>query len=315
MYDLFLWGTPAAPLDKIDSAMNAGQDFIGNDLCNHYAFRQGTFDWQLWITTGDKLPRKLVITNRADEARPQSVTLIDWNLKPIFKDAVFKFTPPKGSTAVELRPLDKEMRHHHEKVIQQVIPGSPDRSRSGQLRLAPVAEARGGAEPGGGGGVRGCPARAGGGGGDRRECWRGGGGQIDMYQTDARANNVRSSSVNNVNSNRNTNINANRNVNVNVDNQGGCCGGGWDNDYHRSRGQSQSRGRSLSRQPSSARWCVPFRPTASRSTTAAWSISSAAVPGISRRAASTWCQPALLSIHEGSRCPRLPLNCRENSQG
>ena len=109
LYDLFLWGTPAAPLDKIDSAMHAGQDFIGNDLCNHYAFRQGTFDWQLWITTGDKpLPRKLVITNRADEARPQSVSLIDWNLKPTFKDAVFKFTPPKGSTAVELRPLDKK---------------------------------------------------------------------------------------------------------------------------------------------------------------------------------------------------------------
>ena len=109
LYDLFLWGTPAAPLDKIDSAMNAGQDSIGNDLCNHYAFRQGTFDWQLWITTGDKpLPRKLVITNRADEARPQSVSLIDWNLKPTFKDAMFKFTPPKGSTAVELRPLDKK---------------------------------------------------------------------------------------------------------------------------------------------------------------------------------------------------------------
>ena len=104
--DLFLWGTPAAPLDKIDSAMNAGQDFIDDDLCNHYAFRQGIFDWQIWITTGSKpLPRKLVITNRADEARPQSVSYMDWNLKPTFKDAVFKFTPPKGSTAVELRPL------------------------------------------------------------------------------------------------------------------------------------------------------------------------------------------------------------------
>ena len=38
--DLFLWGTPAAPLDKIESAMNAGQDFIDEDLCDHYAFRQ-----------------------------------------------------------------------------------------------------------------------------------------------------------------------------------------------------------------------------------------------------------------------------------
>jgi len=107
--DLFLWGTPAAPVDKIDSAMNAGQDFIGNDLCDHYAFRQGDFDWQVWITTGaNPLPRKLVITNRSDEARPQSVSLIEWILKPTFKDAVFKFTPPKGATAVELRPIDKK---------------------------------------------------------------------------------------------------------------------------------------------------------------------------------------------------------------
>ena len=103
--DLFLFGTPAAPLDNIESAMNAGQDFIDDDLCEHYAFRQGKIDWQIWITTGSKpLPRKVVITNRADEARPQSVSLIDWNLKPTFKDSVFKFTPPKGATKIEIVP-------------------------------------------------------------------------------------------------------------------------------------------------------------------------------------------------------------------
>ena len=76
MEDLFRWGTPAAPFDKIESAMNAGQDFVGKDLCDHYAFRQGKIDWQIWITAGTKpLPRKVVITNRADEARPQSVSL------------------------------------------------------------------------------------------------------------------------------------------------------------------------------------------------------------------------------------------------
>jgi hypothetical protein len=104
--DLFLWGTPAAPLDTIESAMHAGQDFIDRDLCDHYAFRQGKIDWQIWITTGSKpLPRKIVITNRADEARPQSVSLLDWNLKPTFKDSIFKFTPPKGASAVEIVPL------------------------------------------------------------------------------------------------------------------------------------------------------------------------------------------------------------------
>ncbi len=104
--DLFVWGTDLAPLDKFDSAMNAGQDIIGGNLCDHYAFRQGSIDWQIWITTGAKpLPRKLVITDRSDDARPQSVSLITWELKPAFKDSVFKFTPPKGATRIELVPV------------------------------------------------------------------------------------------------------------------------------------------------------------------------------------------------------------------
>ena len=101
--DLFRWGTPAAPVDKIESAMYAGQDFIGKDLCDHYAFRQGRIDWQIWIASGEKpLPRKVVITNRADEARPQSVSLISWNLKPGFEDSIFKFTPPQGAKKIEI---------------------------------------------------------------------------------------------------------------------------------------------------------------------------------------------------------------------
>lgn len=106
MSDLFVWGTPAAPVDRIQSAMNAGQDFVGEDLCDHHAFRQGDFDWQIWITTGSKpLPRKIVITNRADDARPQSVSMLDWNLKPTFKDSTFTFTPAKGASKVEIVPL------------------------------------------------------------------------------------------------------------------------------------------------------------------------------------------------------------------
>jgi hypothetical protein len=103
--DLFVWGTPAAPLDKMESAMNAGQDFIGKDLCDHYAFRQGDIDWQIWIVAdGKPLPRKLVITNRGDDARPQSVSLLTWNVNPAFTDTVFRFKPPKGASAVEIVP-------------------------------------------------------------------------------------------------------------------------------------------------------------------------------------------------------------------
>ena len=84
--------------------------------------------------------------------------------------------------------------------------------------MTPVAEARGG---GGGGGHAGARAGGGGGGGGNR--------QVNNASRDVRANNVRSTSVNNVS---NRNVNANKNVNVNVNSNRGCCGGGWDNDYH-----------------------------------------------------------------------------------
>ncbi|WER48630.1 DUF2092 domain-containing protein [Cupriavidus sp. WKF15] len=104
--DLFLWGTDAAPLDNMQSAMNAGQDIIGGEICDHYAFRQGEIDWQIWIAAGGRpLPRKLVITNRGDEARPQSVTLYKWNLNPRPGSSAFAFKPPPGTKQAEFVPL------------------------------------------------------------------------------------------------------------------------------------------------------------------------------------------------------------------
>jgi hypothetical protein len=70
-----------------------------------------------------------------------------------------------------------------------------------------------------GGGVGGGAGGGAGGGGQRQAA------QVNNSRADTRTNNVRSGSVNNVN-----NVNVNRNTNINVDN--GCCGGGWDNDYH-----------------------------------------------------------------------------------
>lgn len=103
--DLFRWGTDEAPVEGIESAMNAGQDIIGKDLCDHYAFRQGSVDWQIWIAAGERpLPIKVVITDRSDEARPQSVKYMTWNLKPSFRDSAFRFVPPKGAAKVAMQP-------------------------------------------------------------------------------------------------------------------------------------------------------------------------------------------------------------------
>lgn len=107
--DLFLWGTPQAPLGNMTSAMNAGQDVVDGEVCDHYAFRQDNVDWQIWIATGARpLPRKLVITNRADEARPQSVSLIRWRINPGFNASRFAFTPPQGATEAKFVPLKSQ---------------------------------------------------------------------------------------------------------------------------------------------------------------------------------------------------------------
>ena len=75
--------------------------------CHHLAFEQATIDWQLWIDAGkDPLPRKLVITYKTEDEVPQySVTIRKWNLAPRLPDELFVFTPPEGSSRVDVPAL------------------------------------------------------------------------------------------------------------------------------------------------------------------------------------------------------------------
>ena len=107
--DLFLLGTPAAPLDNLTSAMNAGQALVGDTLCDQYAFRQSGIDWQIWISTGaNPLPQKLVVTNLGDDARPQSTTTFHWDLKPTFADSSFTFVPRAGAKSIDMVPVKNQ---------------------------------------------------------------------------------------------------------------------------------------------------------------------------------------------------------------
>ncbi len=99
--DLFRWGGAQSQDAAITSAMFIGPSEVGGVTCGHYAFRQEGLDWQAWIQLGDHpLPKKLVLTTRTDEARPQYVATFTWNLAPSFNDAAFTFEPPKGAGKV-----------------------------------------------------------------------------------------------------------------------------------------------------------------------------------------------------------------------
>ncbi len=109
LVDLFRWGrddTDAeASGDEIVAARAFGPSVVAGTTCAHYGFRQADVDWQIWIQKGDfPLPRKLVITTKTDEARPQHTSVYTWNLAPSYNAEAFTFAPPAGAQRVLLAP-------------------------------------------------------------------------------------------------------------------------------------------------------------------------------------------------------------------
>jgi hypothetical protein len=101
--DLFRWGGASWSPEGITGAMDVGPSVVAGTTCQQYAFRQDDVDWQIWIQKGDHpLPRRLVITTKTDEARPQHTAEYTWNLAPSFNDAAFVFDPPEGAGRVAL---------------------------------------------------------------------------------------------------------------------------------------------------------------------------------------------------------------------
>jgi len=101
--DLFLWGSAGWNSGGIESVMDVGPSQVNGTTCEQYAVRQKDIDWQIWVQLGPfPLPRKIVISNRTDEERPEHTVVYTWDLAPSFNDATFAFTPPPGVHRVPL---------------------------------------------------------------------------------------------------------------------------------------------------------------------------------------------------------------------
>jgi hypothetical protein len=99
--DLFYWGTDAAPIAKITSALEIGPARVGDVQCDQYAFRQGDTDWQIWIQRGQTpLPRKLLITTLDEPSQPQSTSTMQWDLTPNVDEDAFVFRPPQDAMKI-----------------------------------------------------------------------------------------------------------------------------------------------------------------------------------------------------------------------
>jgi hypothetical protein len=70
--------------------------------CVHLAGRTGEIDFQVWIpTTGDPLPRRLVITYRDAEGQPNFwADFSEWDMTPAIADRDFVFRPPASTERI-----------------------------------------------------------------------------------------------------------------------------------------------------------------------------------------------------------------------
>ena len=106
--DLFRWGEPGSTREEqLKSAFPIGTAMIDGVLTNHFAFREGDADWEVWIDAGDKpLPRKLVIVDRTDEARPTFTARLAWQENPTFSDSDFTFKPDENAKRIQMARYD-----------------------------------------------------------------------------------------------------------------------------------------------------------------------------------------------------------------
>jgi hypothetical protein len=106
LVDMFRFGTAEDAIKQVTAAKDVGESVCDGVTCHHYAFRQPGLDWEIWIQKGDyPLPRKVVLTTRSDEARPQHTAVYTWNLAPSFNKDSFAFVAPKDAQKIKLADL------------------------------------------------------------------------------------------------------------------------------------------------------------------------------------------------------------------
>lgn len=103
--ELFRWGdgTDSERIAALKSAYEVGSATIDGVPTDHYAFREDDVDWEIWIQQGDQpLPRKLVIVDRNDPAKPTFIARLSWQVNPTFTDADFTFVPDANAKRIQL---------------------------------------------------------------------------------------------------------------------------------------------------------------------------------------------------------------------
>jgi hypothetical protein len=110
--DLFRWNDgDDSDLKALTSGFSVGTATLDGVETDHWAFRQGDFDWEVWIDQGDKpLPRKLTIIDRSDPALPGYTARLKWTVNPPLSDKDFAFNPNAEAKRINLATLSESAK-------------------------------------------------------------------------------------------------------------------------------------------------------------------------------------------------------------
>lgn len=102
--DLFRWSDPATNrAEKLTSGFLVGTATLNGVHTDHYAFREGDVDWQVWIEQGARpIPRRLAIIDRSDPAYPTYDARLTWKMNPTLTSDQFVFKPGHDDKAIRL---------------------------------------------------------------------------------------------------------------------------------------------------------------------------------------------------------------------
>lgn len=107
LVDLFYWGQDKNDEKALSSAIFIGLDRIDGKWCRHYVYQQPALDWELWIESGSRpLPCRFVVTDTAQQSRPQHAVNYHWTIDPTFSATTFRFNPVAGARQIPLRAPD-----------------------------------------------------------------------------------------------------------------------------------------------------------------------------------------------------------------
>ncbi|MDD1605575.1 MAG: DUF2092 domain-containing protein [Methylococcaceae bacterium] len=99
-----MYSDPYAVMTKnLTDATVVGESMINGIPVEHFAYREPTIDWEIWIAKGENaLPLRLAMTYRQVKDRPSFlVEFADWKLNPKLKASTFDFKAPADGKQIE----------------------------------------------------------------------------------------------------------------------------------------------------------------------------------------------------------------------